>query len=725
MSSASICSSPTLAPTNSSISTYVENEDLLGFGSTLPHKSIEMPAIEHGSTGGGAIFMDVDEAIHAFGAIFKSVHHAMVGGVRIWNLEANILGNSANSYAAYQIAVEGLGDLLMAGATSTLTIVLGGLAAKCGWEELKEANEKAPELNEKLASLKAQDGEKIQLEEKWIPLQPESLVLAEKDIHTLTAEEKQQLLQLAIAQANAWLQEPLSPPLPAIEQPHPLTAQKEQALCLQQKINATLSEVEMNLLNKGIGEASLVSGAIIAFKAVLESATQAILMISSHNFDIARLIVEGVLTGAQATLATTVGMASTLVLTPVAAFCAVKLGVNFVKKSIALKDLRQAGRKEFNALLKELRSDTTNNKETLVNKYLTWLDNKLEQGEKFDSYFLNWNVSFLASSVIYTVGVMVKATLVIAALAGVTALAANPIAHGVALALIIAGSVVMTVSSHQFLFGHEQQKDYDSYRTEDAPDLDRDFLATVDLKLGTEKGVKLRADLLHYYETRQEAQKTFLSKAPSVKKSFSLPFSAADKSAENSLENWLTDPEGEGDQELIQFMQIALEAQQKYLRQKNAVHDAIHRIGKDSNRANREKDSSLEKRITSLLSALKESNTVESELLGSPKLVEIKKCFIYCQRAQVPDANINWSDAKLLGTKENAEEEQNINQLLAQHLFDESYQTSFDKLVETELQARELCKMEKESKAESAQTKPELLTAPGHLVYPSNILLAA
>ncbi len=676
---------------------------------TLPsaHVLIEFPTATETSAEKRAPLIDLDEGVHAFTALVKVIMHAIAGGESLASIEAALLAHSANSYAAFQVALSSIGDFALTMGLSPLTIVLGGLAAKCGREELEEVSEKTPELNEKLTSLKKQlNDEPLQIEakrellalpQKYPPLQPKSFGLA-------------QVPESSFIEGKISLLEHLR---------------------AQQELNATLSDIKTNQLNKGIGEASLGSGTIIAFKALMEWATQLELIISSGTFDVARLISEGLLTGGQATLATTVGMTSTLVLTPLAAIYAVTLGAYFVEKSVLLKDARQAGKKQLADLLEAdfIKANKEfvkilGDKENLVEKYLSWLDETLKKGEKFDSYFLNCNVAFLASSVVYTLGVIGKAALVIAALAGFTALAANPVLHGVALTLTIIGSIVMTVFSHQFLFGHEQQKNYDSYRTADAPDLDRNFLAAIDGTFGAEEGLKegvqLRAELLEYYQIRDKAQQKFLDKSPSVKKGFSLPFFATDKSPEeNSLENWLAT--SEGNTALVEFMGETLKAQQTYLQAKNTVHQKMYRAGGNFSREkyafseNRKKDSALETQVTSLLDTLEQS--LSEDLLGSQKLVEIKKCFIYYQRAQAIDTKTNWSDSALLSEAieeetNGAEEKQSINQLLAQHLLDENYKASFDKLLETEFQARRLYEAMEGTQPASVATKHELLHKP-------------
>ncbi len=684
--------------------------------SLINHDLIELPILREEANSGHATFIDLDELVHALSAFLKIIQHMFTGGANIWDTEAELLGRSTNAYTAFQIAIEGSFDLIVAGIATTFSIVLGGLAAHCGWEELTEANEKAPELKEKLASLKQQlndiqgrekqiDAELQQRLTKSLALQTDT-VLLEKDF-SLSLE--QEILQAFSSEQRLFMK--LAPEnlerLCLLDQLNleinQLNLEKKwvstEKSCLQQKIDATLSEIEMNLYNNGIGLASLVSGTTIALKATIEAATQIILMVSNHTIDIAHLITEGLLTTAQATLATAVGMASTFVFTPLAAACAVKLGFHFVKKSIALHNMRQEGRKEFDVFLKEM--EKLREQTPYIDQYLTWLDEKLKQGEKFDNEFLDSNLLFLGSSIFYTAGVIAKAALVTAALAGLTALAANPVAHGITLMLLVTSSLVMARYSLQFLSGHEGQKNYDSYRTEDAVDLDRHFLAGVDLKLNKEEGVKLRAKLLQYYQTREEAQQEFLKKVSHNRTILGMVYRKDAEPTEELLESWLAEPEGS--KALIEFMHTTLTAQQKYLQQKNAVYNDMERLGGIPDKANKEKDSQLEEQITLLLDVLKEPS------LPTPKeLVGIKKYFIYCQNAQVVETTIKLSETKLLNEEENTQGEQEVNQYLAQHLLDKSYQASFDKLVETELQARELCK-EKGFKPESVATQAGII----------------
>ncbi|KAG0192129.1 hypothetical protein DFQ28_010010 [Apophysomyces sp. BC1034] len=107
---------------------------------------------------------------------------------------------------------------------------------------------------------------------------------------------------------------------------------------------------------------------------------------------------------------------------------------------------------------------------------------KSKQRDQFFTSYARWNNSFLAGSSIYTASVLTKVGVAGAVAAGTAgAAAAHPAVAGGILAATIAGLVMMSASSQHSLIDYRKQRRYQSYYTDDDPELNRTFLESMDV----------------------------------------------------------------------------------------------------------------------------------------------------------------------------------------------------------------------------------------------------
>ncbi|WP_185181622.1 hypothetical protein [Mycoavidus sp. B2-EB] len=435
---------------------------------------------EHGH---GAVMVDLDEAVHAVYILLKKLIEAgrasgdeTLTWFKELQEEAELLKNAPLEHAAHQVSPTGGVDFGVSMGSSGLISVLALFAIREGLRARKTA---AAEYREKSGQAR-----KLGKEIKKLDGLIQEI---EKLLHTA---EMQDALGDVCALA------------------------KQTRLCKHQKLQDTQFSREMKRLDKKIGGASLASGSTILAKALAESVTQIGLAASAHQLDVAQLIAQGLLTSSAATTATAVGTASTLVLGPAAALGATALGAYFVKKSRKQKQQIQQGKASVDAAWAKLRADIERGTAELsaIDDYLKFLGIKLAQREEFAKSFLKWNSGFLTGSTVYAGSTLAKMGLTVASLAGAGA-AANPVGLGVLLAATIAGGLTMTVCSQQFLHSHDKQKRYDDYQIEDDLELDKDFLATVDIKheQGEKKGLELRSRFYQQAQARETVRQNLLA----------------------------------------------------------------------------------------------------------------------------------------------------------------------------------------------------------------------
>ncbi|MBI3143670.1 MAG: hypothetical protein HYZ18_00070 [Pseudogulbenkiania sp.] len=218
-------------------------------------------------------------------------------------------------------------------------------------------------------------------------------------------------------------------------------------------------------------------------------------------------------------------MAGTLVLGPLVSVFAVTLGGFFTRQSRIEKQRLLDDKKQVQAFLAALPpTPGSSTAESSNSPYRVFLTGKLAQRERFFTRFNNWNMGFLGGSSLYATSTLTKMGLGVAALAGASALGGPIVLGGVTVAGI--GGLVMGVSSHQYLFGHDKYKRYQGYRRQAGAEVDRAWLVLADAlvrrgePLGTGKsppvngiGFGLREALFDQVDRREKALQALLVQA--------------------------------------------------------------------------------------------------------------------------------------------------------------------------------------------------------------------
>lgn len=154
----------------------------------------------------------------------------------------------------------------------------------------------------------------------------------------------------------------------------------------------------------------------------------------------------------------------------------------------------------------------------LLHRYARFQSLKLEQRDQFFTSYARWNNSFLAGSAVYAASTLAKAGVAGAIAAGTAGAAvAHPAVAGGLLAVTISGLLMMSASSQRALFDYRKQRRYQTYYTDDDPELNRTFLESMDvLNWGSSTATPLDGLLLQsaFYKQiyqREDQRQTFLS----------------------------------------------------------------------------------------------------------------------------------------------------------------------------------------------------------------------
>lgn len=275
----------------------------------------------------------------------------------------------------------------------------------------------------------------------------------------------------------------------------------------QQKLRALAFSRQQNDDTGKIGFFSFSSGISIIAKVSLETIAKCISVSA---------------TGPMVTALTTVaGVCNTVILAPFAAVSAVGLGAYMARvsgakmKAFGAEKRSAINRYDHDSFLQGSSLPSVSN--LCLDHYRQFLRQKLDQHEKFHKSFRNWNRGFFAGGTFYTVSALGHLSVLIAAGSGV-AVIVSPLILGILLISGSIGGVIMGLCSHQFLFGHSRFQRYDNYFKQDDADLDRHFLATVDLFLtgntasGPLAGEELRADFYHKIYRQEEIRQNLLQR---------------------------------------------------------------------------------------------------------------------------------------------------------------------------------------------------------------------
>ena len=407
----------------------------------------------HHHDGGGAIIVDLDEAVHgvyaAIGYLVQSFKGGSGGVAQQFKDNANLLASNPTGWITNSEAPQGAVDFGVSVGIAAVLLPLAVLAIKAGVEEMHGASHTGKELKRKIADMEA-------------------------DVEGL---------------ANSGLTSNVQMPRKLAELADAVN---------RERLTAMKFLVKQNKADGRIGLFSASAGSAILTKASAEIAEKAAYIATGANHA-AILATEGV------------GFASTFGLGPVAALASTGLGGYALTKSIRKRDEfksdKQLAERQIAALIGNDNEQVQN-----VSAYHTFLSAKLEQHDKFFDSYVKWNKGFLSGSTLYSAGTTAKMAVAIAAFAGASALSHGAIPAAL-LASVSVGGAIMGVSSQHFLTGHGRQQRYQNYYKDDDPELDRNFLASVDLleDAGSLRGLKLRADFFRQISSRDDQRQSFLS----------------------------------------------------------------------------------------------------------------------------------------------------------------------------------------------------------------------
>ncbi|MBY4897453.1 hypothetical protein [Cupriavidus sp. AU9028] len=282
--------------------------------------------------------------------------------------------------------------------------------------------------------------------------------------------------------------------------PRPVLALEQ---VVEQKLDGVRFARRIERLNIGVGVGSLVSGAAIVAKVVLDTAYQLALAAAAGGLNLAAAIARS------ATLASVggiVGAVGAFVLAPLAGIAATALGAVFVHQSrLALRRFTAAAG-AARTMLQHLPDDAP----AEVGRYRSFLVRKLGKRGTVLHRFRNWNAVFLAGSLVCGLGAVAKGAVAGAALLGVgLGVLSGPIGLGVLLLFLTVGGVTMALGSHTFFFTLGKTRRYQDYHRDGHGWIDRDALALAD-RLDADKALQLRASLFAQIDGLQQETDDFL-----------------------------------------------------------------------------------------------------------------------------------------------------------------------------------------------------------------------
>ncbi|KAG0164089.1 hypothetical protein DFQ30_010523 [Apophysomyces sp. BC1015] len=282
---------------------------------------------------------------------------------------------------------------------------------------------------------------------------------------------------------------------------------------------------KQNDADKVIGASSFASGSAIAAKCLVDTGTKAYYLAEAGN-------------AAATTAAAAAGVLGAMALGPIASGGSLMLGGYMLHKSRKKRDAfraeKQSTDSRIDAWLEQAKTDDGGapatdpahdegtlrpstdpayDDRTLREHYARFYREKTQQHDAFFTRYTNWNKGFVAGSGLYTAGTVSKLALAGIVAAGGTALA-TPAAPVLLTAATGAAGAMMIFFSLQYLKGHGRLQRYQRYYHDDDPELDRHFLAGVDLLCADDRplaGFDLRAAFYHQAAVREDQRQTFLT----------------------------------------------------------------------------------------------------------------------------------------------------------------------------------------------------------------------
>ncbi|MCF7696800.1 hypothetical protein KPG66_12070 [Mycetohabitans sp. B2] len=436
----------------------------------------------------GALAIDADEFVHCLYVMVVTLIQVSKGdgaGVEAAFRQASeLLAHDPVGWLKDAGIPHGIADMAVTAGMTGPLLALAGLAIKEGLAEWRRARKTDKALAQALD----------QVDEEIVALQALSALL---DVRRHNADGTAQ-------QCNDGMGAPATP---ASNQPLP------KLTTIKQERRAALRFLrKQNDADKVIGASSFVSGSAIATKCIVDTT------------------LKGVYIGQQGSVAATTaagaaGMVGSAALGPMAAAGSLALGGYMLHKSRKKRDAFRAEKQSTDSRIAswlkraevDRRSgasmDPPYDEHTLSERYARFLREKTQQHDAFFTRYTDWNKGFVAGSGLYTACTVSKLALAGIVAAGGTALA-TPAAPVVLMAGTGLASAAMIFFSMQYLKGHGKLQRYQRYYHDDDPELDRHFLASVDLLCADDQpgaGFDLRK--LFYYQAaaREDQRQNFLA----------------------------------------------------------------------------------------------------------------------------------------------------------------------------------------------------------------------
>ena len=298
------------------------------------------------------------------------------------------------------------------------------------------------------------------------------------------------------------------------------------------KLHRNAQGIQAAKLDAGIGLSAVGAGASSGLKGLSDIAVKSALagkglMTGKGLLGGASVIKTSTAAGFTATAS---GIASTVILGPLAGIFAVLLGGFFTRKtSIKLNQLKNDIHKNndimrdaVTAKLTLFQTPEQTEKNTDFVNYKQFIKEQGDKRTQFFGRFSKWNKAFLVGAGIYTASATAKAAIVAAAALGATAAASNPVGWGVLTGVGIVGAIALGASTIGFIKGHVRQTRYNQHTSVDHALVDRHFLVNAQ-NLRTQKtpegaiphlqGIDLAASCLKQLTTRETTLKGLLEAA--------------------------------------------------------------------------------------------------------------------------------------------------------------------------------------------------------------------
>lgn len=425
--------------------------------------------------------LDLDEGIHSLKALLDAVIKAINSGdpralIQHLEEEAELIATQPLTALSEHAVASGVADFSVVASLSAMVFVLSGMAIQAGIEEWKGALEQ-----EKLLSM-VQDALRERVEQRFKAVKANI-----ENAQDMTPEQRKTAL-IKLAEKCR-------------ENDQNWRIARE-CLCLHQRGDDLAFARKVNHFNKRIAQFTLLSGLGIFGKSMMELLMQIASIGTTGKMNVAEMVVSGAASGALGMASTIIGCIATFFAGPIAAAGAIGLGIYFVRKTYRelcklIEDKKQLD--DFCNGIKNL--DPVRYPELgRYLEYVNFLEIKGDHREKVLRRFLKWNIAFLIGSALYGLSTAAKAGLFGTALAvGLSSFVGTAIVAGT----ILAGGLIMLASSWQFLHGHGDQVRIEGYQYQDDEEIDRHFLASIDLFLDAYQdkspmlqGVQLRHECL-------------------------------------------------------------------------------------------------------------------------------------------------------------------------------------------------------------------------------------